>query len=240
MNARQLSDRLARVARFVPKGAVVADIGSDHAYLPCYLVHEGVAERAVAGEVVKGPYESAKKQVQEEGLADRIRVRLAGGLNAIDPEDGITAITIAGMGGTLIRSILEEVPEKLEGVERLVLQPNIHALTLREWARDNGWELVAEDILKENNKIYEILVLEKNPEAEPLSPAELLMGPFLMQERSPVFRQKWQQEITQWRNILGSISGLEETEEIRGKKQEFTENIRLAEGVLNDENTERS
>src|SRR5574344_1648931 len=99
MNAQKLSERLAKVASYVPTGAVVADIGSDHAYLPCYLVHEGIAKRAVAGEVVKGPYESAVKQVRQEGLTDKVTVRLADGLAAVQPTDGVDTVTIAGMGG---------------------------------------------------------------------------------------------------------------------------------------------
>ena len=68
MNAKNLSERLMKVASFVEKNTILADIGSDHAYLPCYLVHNGVITHAIAGEVVKGPFESARKQVKSEGL----------------------------------------------------------------------------------------------------------------------------------------------------------------------------
>lgn len=95
MNAQQLSDRLKRVASYVPEGAVMADIGSDHAYLPCYLALNEKISAGIAGEVVKGPYDSAVKQVRQEGLADVIEVRLANGLDAIEPADGVTAITIS-------------------------------------------------------------------------------------------------------------------------------------------------
>lgn len=136
MNAQKLSKRLETVASFVPTGAIVADIGSDHAYLPCYLVHKGIAARAVAGEVVKGPYESAVKQVRTEGLTDKITVRMADGLAAVEEADEITAVTIAGMGGPLIVSILEKHPQALKSVTRLILQPNIHAKAIREWAME--------------------------------------------------------------------------------------------------------
>src|SRR5690606_28479720 len=107
MNAQKLSKRLETVASFVPTGAIVADIGSDHAYLPCYLVHQNIVNKAVAGEVVKGPYESALRQVKLEGLEDKVIVRLADGLQAIEDNDQVDTITIAGMGGPLIVSILE-------------------------------------------------------------------------------------------------------------------------------------
>lgn len=161
MNAQKLSKRLETVASFVPTGAIVADIGSDHAYLPCYLVHKGIAARAIAGEVVKGPYESAVKQVRTEGLTDKITVRMADGLAAVEESDEITAVTIAGMGGPLIVSILEKHPEALKTVTRLILQPNIHAKAIREWAMVNGWAIQDEVILEEDGKIYEVLVLQR-------------------------------------------------------------------------------
>lgn len=108
MNAQKLSKRLEAVASFVPTGAIVADIGSDHAYLPCYLIHKGIVNKAIAGEVVKGPFESAVKQVKLEGLEESITVRLADGLEAIKETDGVNTVTIAGMGGPLIVSILEK------------------------------------------------------------------------------------------------------------------------------------
>ncbi|MDN7245784.1 tRNA (adenine(22)-N(1))-methyltransferase [Planococcus shenhongbingii] len=237
MNAQQLSIRLARVASHVPKNSVVADIGSDHAYLPCYLVSQGLAERAVAGEVVKGPYESAKKQVIQEQLEDKIAVRLASGLEAIHQEDGITAVTIAGMGGPLIVSILDQGKDRMAGIERLILQPNVHALAIREWAAANQWTVIEEEIIKENNKIYEIIVLEPSNQPVTFTPAELLMGPVLMKEGSEAFREKWQRESAQWKNIIASIESTEQTLEIVEKKHELVGKIQLVEEVLNRENS---
>lgn len=235
MNAQQLSYRLGRVASHVPEGAIVADIGSDHAYLPCYLVAEGLAERAIAGEVVKGPFESAKKQVRQEGLEDRITVRLASGLAAIEPADGVTAITIAGMGGPLIASILEQDKARLDGVKRLILQPNVHAKAIREWAAANGWRIINEEILEENSKIYEIIVLEPAEKAVEFEEKELLFGPVLMAQRSDVFHTKWQREMAQWQKIVASMDANAEAADIGEKKQELTQKIKLVEEVLNGE-----
>ncbi|MFP8782269.1 tRNA (adenine(22)-N(1))-methyltransferase [Planococcus plakortidis] len=236
MNAQQLSVRLMKVAEHVQPGAVVADIGSDHAYLPCYLLHNGSASRAVAGEIVKGPYESAKKQVREEGLEGKITVRLAPGLEAVEPEDGITAVTIAGMGGSLIASILEEGKSRLTGVERLILQPNVHAQAIRLWAVQNGWRIVAEDILKEKDKIYEILVLEPTAEEVQLDAKQLLFGPKLLQDQNDIFKEKWKREATQWKAIAERLENTEETEDIRTKKEQLLEKIALMEEVFADEN----
>lgn len=235
MNAQQLSYRLSRVASHVPEGAIVADIGSDHAYLPCFLVAEGIAEKAIAGEVVKGPFESAKKQVRQEGLENRITVRLASGLAAIEKTDGVTAITIAGMGGPLIASILEQDKALLAGVQRLILQPNVHAKAIREWAAANHWRIIDEEILEENSKIYEIIVLEPAQDAVEFGEKALLFGPVLMAQRSEVFQVKWQREMDQWQKIVASIEANAEGADIVEKKQELTQKIKLVEEVLNGE-----
>src|SRR5690606_12256751 len=101
---------------------------------------------------------------------------------------------IAGMGGPLITSILEDGKDKLAGVERLILQPNVHAKSIREWATANNWAIKDEEILKENDKIYEILVLEPSSSPVTFSEEDLLMGPILLQEQSSVFKEKWTRE----------------------------------------------
>lgn len=230
MNAQKLSKRLEAVASFVPTGAVLADIGSDHAYLPCYLVHKEVISRAIAGEVVKGPYESAVRQVRTEGLTENITVRLADGLAAVHPNDKVDTVTIAGMGGPLIVSILEKHPEALENVTRLVLQPNIHAKVIREWALQNGWAILNEEILEEDSKVYEILVLQRGEET--LTEAEILLGKQLIAAKSEVFVEKWTKEIANWERVLQSIEKAEATPDMEKKRAELHYLIRLVKEVL--------
>ena len=114
-----ISKRLEMVASFVPQGAVLLDVGSDHAYLPIELVEKGHIDRAIAGEVVEGPYQSAVTNVKSHGLTEKIQVRLANGLAAFEESDLVSVITIAGMGGRLIATILEDGLDKLATVERL-------------------------------------------------------------------------------------------------------------------------
>ena len=198
-----ISKRLELVASFVPQGAVLLDVGSDHAYLPIELVERGKIESAIAGEVVEGPYQSAVKNVEAHGLKEKIQVRLANGLVAFEEADQVSVITIAGMGGRLIARILEEGLDKLANVERLILQPNNREDDLRIWLQDNRFQIVAESILEEAGKFYEILVVETGQMK--LSASDVRFGPFLSKEVSPVFVQKWQKEADKLEFALGQI-----------------------------------
>jgi len=234
MNTDKLSHRLETVASYIPKGYRLADIGSDHAYLPCHVVKKGHISFAVAGEVVLGPFQSAKRQVEVEGLEGQIDVRKGNGLEVIERGE-VDCVTIAGMGGTLITSILEAGKEKLELTRRLILQPNISAITVRNWLLNNGWELIAEQILEEDDKIYEILVAERGLPIKPYKDLkkELLLGPFLILEKSSAFQKKWQAELKNWQRILLQVEKAPETEENNQKRIDLKEKMQMVEEVLN-------
>ena len=218
-----ISKRLELVASFVPQGAILLDVGSDHAYLPIELIERGQIESAIAGEVVEGPYQSAVKNVEAHGLKEKIQVRLANGLAAFEETDQVSVITIAGMGGRLIARILEEGLDKLANVERLILQPNNREDDLRIWLQDHGFEMVAENILEEAGKFYEILVVEAGQMK--LSASDVRFGPFLSKEVSPVFVQKWQKEAEKLEFALRQIpeKNLEERQVLVDKIQAIKE-----------------
>ena len=218
-----ISKRLELVASFVPQGAILLDVGSDHAYLPIELIERGQIESAIAGEVVEGPYQSAVKNVEAHGLKEKIQVRLANGLAAFEEADQVSVITIAGMGGRLIARILEEGLDKLANVERLILQPNNREDDLRIWLQENGFQIVAESILEEAGKFYEILVVEAGQMK--LSASDVRFGPFLSKEVSPVFVQKWQKEAAKLEFALGQIpeKNLEERQVLVDKIQAIKE-----------------
>lgn len=193
METTKLSKRLAAVGFYVPKNSRLADVGSDHAYLPLFLVENERIDFAVAGEVVQGPYQSALTNVVQAYKQDQIQVRLANGLAAIEETDKIDVITIAGMGGRLIADILEAGMDKLAGVKRLILQPNNREDELRDWLSQHDFQIITEEMVTENQKFYEILVVEAGQMN--LSNLERRFGPYLMQEKSPVFVAKWQAEL---------------------------------------------
>lgn len=220
-----LDRRLKQVVDYIPKGSVLADIGSDHAYVPCYALQQGIISKGIAGEVNVGPMEAAKAQVDLIGAREVIDVRLGDGL-AVLQEDEATCISICGMGGSLIRSILEAGKEKLGAVERLILQPNVDGQHVRSWLFENGYILVEEAIVEENDKVYEILVGEKGTEtmySDNLTERtwQLLFGPYLIQERPEAFKLKWSREADKLEYVLGQMADGIQSEALVQKQIEF-------------------
>ncbi len=224
--------RLERVAAYLDSYSKIADIGSDHAYLPCFLSLRTESIQAIAGEINEGPFQAAKKQVSRSGLSERIEVRKGSGLSVIESKDKVEAIAIAGMGGPLIASILEDGKNRLAGVQRLVLQPNIAAHSIRKWLIHNKYYLVNEDILEEDGKIYEILVAEPSKEKRHYTEIELLLGPFLSKRRPVPFKKKWQREVDAWKQVLKELEKGKQSNETVAKRNEMIEKIKMVEEVL--------
>lgn len=205
MDADHLSNRLATVASYVPQGSRLADIGTDHAYLPVNLLKRGLIVGGVAGEVVRGPFENAAHEIQREGLTDRLTARLANGLKAIEPTDQIDTVVIAGMGGTLITQILTQDFDRLVGVKRLILQPNVGEMVVRRFLMTHGFQLITEEILAEDGHTYEVLVADRADQPETYNDEELRFGPYLLQEHSAIFIAKWQRELARTQEVLKQV-----------------------------------
>ncbi|MDQ0339656.1 tRNA (adenine22-N1)-methyltransferase [Caldalkalibacillus uzonensis] len=236
-NQQPLSRRLAAVASFIPIGARIADIGTDHAYLPVYLALEGKISTAVAGDVNEGPIAAAQAHVQQYQLESVIDVRRGDGLDVIAPGE-VDVVVIAGMGGSLMCEILSKGHDQLNGVRRLVVQPNISAHLLRLWMLEHDWELKGEKIVAENGKHYEILMAEPGDGEAPyagLSSQQkaqaILMGPFLLAEKNEAFQDKWQQEYEQRKRILSSLKK-SESETSKDKREYIEQELRLIEGGI--------
>ncbi|WP_188453637.1 tRNA (adenine(22)-N(1))-methyltransferase [Virgibacillus oceani] len=194
-NNFKLSKRLTRVAAYLPAGALFADIGSDHAYLPCYVCLLDNNAKAIAGEVNAGPYDSARETVNHYKLTQRIDVRLGNGLEVVKQGE-IKQLVIAGMGGSLIRSILEDGEDKFDCIERIITQPNVDAKNVRSWMMKNNYTITSEEVIEENGHFYEIIVGDVNTSGNisRLTDKKLFFGPLLLQNKTNAFYRKWERE----------------------------------------------
>jgi len=227
----KLSRRLAALAEWVPQGARLADIGTDHALLPVYLAAGGNIDFAVAGDVHAGPAEAAKRQVASAGLSARISVRHGDGLSVLNAGE-VDTVCIAGMGGSLIVRLLEAAGDRLEGVHTLVLSPHGAEDAVRRWIMERRFLLDRELLLEEDGVIYTLLraIRADSPEEAARRtcaqydekilapcvntvsmPLLLEMGPLLLREGGNEFCLKWEQEadkrekiVTQMRQSTGA------------------------------------
>jgi tRNA (adenine22-N1)-methyltransferase len=247
----KLSRRLQLIADYVTEGSRVADIGSDHAMLPVYLLQIDKCPTAIAGELNLGPFEAARKQGADAGLTARLTVRQGDGLNVLQPGEADT-VTIAGMGGSLMSSILDagQAAGKLEGVKELVLQPNVGEEAVREWLLKHDWYLTSESILEEDGKIYEVMhanrvsdsktrnselydgcFLKLELDAETTFKVLKQMGPHLLRHPKPELFKKWRHELSKLERICEQLAG-SELPESAIKREQFQAEKHVIEEVL--------
>lgn len=169
----ELTARLQSVADQVPQGAVFADIGTDHAYLPVWLLLNGRIQYAIAADLREGPLNRARETAEQYGVSEQVSFRLCNGLADIN-ENEVDTIAIAGMGGETIVAILEAAPWTKNG-KLLLLQPMTSFPDLRLWLQQNGYLIEKETITKEGRRVYSCLTVRAGY-MEPLTPAELWVG----------------------------------------------------------------
>lgn len=180
-NQPVLTKRLLALADYIESGQIIADIGTDHAYLPIFLVHSGRCPLVIASDVKSSPIEVAQKNINKSGLGAKIELRLGCGLQVLRPDEVQVAI-IAGMGGNTIKQILKQTPEVLVTLKRLVLQPMNDQAHLRYWLITNGWCLVDETLVSEDEHLYNVIVAQ--PGREPVYDSLILeVGPKLIEKK---------------------------------------------------------
>lgn len=183
----ELSKRLMAVAGLVTEGASVADIGTDHGYIPIYLAEKGLSPRIIAMDVNSGPLKRAGEHIREYGFEDRIETRLSDGLNSLKPGEAETMIA-AGMGGGLIIRILENSRKTAESIREFILQPQSDIHKVRAYLNRNHFRLLKEDMVEEEGKFYPVMKWIHGTEEE-YSETELYYGRILLAERHPVLRK---------------------------------------------------
>ena len=147
----ELSKRLTAVAGLVTEGASVADIGTDHGYIPIYLIEQNLSPKVIAMDINKGPLERARIHIAGYGMSDRIETRLSDGLAAVKPKE-VEEMIVAGMGGGLVIHILEEGKQIVSTLKGCILQPQSEIQKVREYLVEHGFWFEAEDMVEEDRK----------------------------------------------------------------------------------------
>lgn len=183
-----LDDRLATAASYVRPGGVVCDIGTDHAYIPIWLLCKGICSHAVASDVNEGPLMRARQHADAYGVDRQIAFYLSDGLDTVEPaENGVTDICICGMGGELTAAILERGTYTREPDVQMILQPMSSAYELRAYCTANGYTICDEKLCKANGKIYSCMSVYYTGKNEEYTEVELLLGKRNIEKREALF-----------------------------------------------------
>ena len=237
----ELSKRLKLVASFVEPGALVADVGTDHGYVPIWLVQEGVAAGGIAMDVNQGPLERAKAHIAACGLSGRIQVRLGDGLSALSGEEADTVI-IAGMGGPLIVRILTEGLETARRMKRLILSPQSEIWSVRAFLERNGFVIEDDAMTEEDGKYYTVICARSAggyigdgtfcvSERKRL---EWKYGKCLLERKDPVLKVFLEEERQKYRKVLDRLDNARDENDSgslgrQARKKEVEDEIALIE-----------
>ncbi len=196
--------RLEGVGQLVPQGCRLADIGTDHALLPVWLLERRQIRAAVASDIADGTCQAAAATVARFFMQGQITVRLGAGLSILQPCEA-DCIVIAGMGAASIMQILAEEPAIAHSAARLVLQPMRGAARLRRWLQDNGWQLVREELAAENGHLYEIMAAEPG-RGRAYTNVEYEVGPLLLAAGHPLLAEQLAQKTAFYRGLLAAMA----------------------------------
>ena len=231
----QLSKRMDRLASMVTEGSSLADVGTDHGYIPIALVQTGKVSRAIAMDINKGPLERAALHIREQHLEDRITTRLSDGMTALKEGEADTVL-IAGMGGALTVHILEGGAHCLASVKELILQPQSEIWLVREWLCEHGYKITDEDIVLDEGKYYPMMKVRppvadtagEDTEVKCWDTVQLKYGKLLLEKQHPVLREYLEREIRIYQSILEGLKA-KDSDRIRQRKEELEQELVEAE-----------
>lgn len=224
-----LSDRLKTIADFVPLNSIVGDIGTDHGYLPVYLIEKGISKKVIASDISKNSLEKIIQLVKLKGLEDKIDIRLGDGLEVFKPFE-VDTLVIAGMGGLLIRDILDENKKIADSIVNFILQPNTASKELREYLYENSFEIVDEKLVKEAGKFYEIIFAKRGKDYVE-DDIYLEFGKRLFLNKDPLLKEYIQHKIAMVESIIGELIATD-SQKSRERYFELKEKIRSYKEVL--------
>ena len=220
----ELSKRLQAVADLLSEGMRVADIGTDHGYIPIYLVETGKCPSAFAMDINKGPILRAKEHIAAHGLEDKITVRLSDGVKALRVGE-CDSVNVAGMGGALAIKIMEEGRTVFKSLKEFVLQPQSELEKVRKYLCENDYCIIAEDMVLEDGKFYPMMKVI-NGTAPKYNNLELSYGPLLLEQKHPVlktFLEKEKQKRSKIKETIVKEAGEHNKTRIREIESELEE-----------------
>lgn len=229
----ELSKRLTAVADLVTADSKIADIGTDHAYIPIWLVQKGRIPFAIAMDVNVGPLERAQIHVKQNCLEEQIELRLSNGFESLKPGE-VDAAVIAGMGGGLLIRILQEGMDIVCTLKECILQPQSEIEKVRAFLLEEGFFFLGEDMVEEDGKYYPMMKV-RPPQGrcgarnEPdWNETELRYGKLLLRERNPVLREYLRREICIRTGILDRLKD-RNSPDVQRRIAELEEELKIAE-----------
>lgn len=217
-----LSNRLLEIAKFVSKDSIVADIGTDHGYIPVYLIQKNISKKVIASDISPGSLDKTIEYINQLHLNDRIFPRLGDGLEIVKPYE-VDTVIIAGMGGVLISKILDDNKEICDTIEYFILQPMVASKELRKYLVSNGFMIVDESLAKEGRRFYEI-ILAKNGNDTIKKDIYYEIGPKLIENNHPLLKEFIKHKIDEIESIITKL-GTEKTDNIRTRYKELIKNL---------------
>ena len=214
----QLSQRLLAVADLASAGHCLADVGTDHGYIPIYLTSEGMTDKAYAMDVNRGPLERASENIRKEGLNGKIRCILSDGMEKL-PMDADSAV-IAGMGGDLMEQILMRGEDRLFRLSELVLSPQSHWEKVRRFLHSHGFAIEKEALIKEDGKYYIVIKAVRGRQSYGES-WQYSYGTYLTGLKDPLMKEYLTKELNDKQKILDSFEG-KDSEHLRRRAGELS------------------
>ncbi|WP_010243223.1 tRNA (adenine(22)-N(1))-methyltransferase [Acetivibrio cellulolyticus] len=204
-----LKGRIKFITDMIPECTILSDIGTDHAYIPIYMVMNKRCQRAIGSDIGKGPVAVANRNVQQHGVEDRVETRLGSGLKPIS-EDEMDACVIAGMGGMLIREILNDDLEKAKKAKALIIQPMNYIELVREWLYGNGFYIYDEGLIKEGFRIYNVIAARWTGEVLSKDAVYYYIGEKLIQKKDPLLKKYMANRIDIIDRIIKEMSAMKD------------------------------
>ena len=225
----KISNRLLAVASFVTDGNILADVGTDHGYIPIYLMQKERIPKAIAMDINAGPLQRAKEHIDVYGLNDYIETRLSDGVAALVPGE-VDTVLIAGMGGGLVMHILEEGKEVCIQAKELVLQPQSELERVRAYLWSNGYVILEEDMVLEDEKFYPMMRVAYQNVIDTESAENQLFcryGKHLLEQRHVVLGEYLKREEKLYAGILKNLSSTAVSEKTKERMTEVEEVLQL-------------